>query len=159
VAGPGERSPILVLPVLQPRSLDEAAEGQARRVVEEAWAAWDKAVEEAPAARARLEQIARLLPEVEAQLAVATRGLEAARAAYVRRLLGPGGGMLMGPTGEGTYMTHEDEENRDPGIVVAKAERQTWIDARSRLWQHAENARAVIAHAESQRPPGQRPRD
>jgi hypothetical protein len=143
-------------PVVRPRSVDQARDATEQRQAADAWARWDTACKQVPAARALLAEVDRQLLEVEANLAAAERALEAAHAAYVLRTTG--GQLLLTPTGQPTYMTHQDEEDRDPGLVVARAERTKWIQARGQLWRHADQARAVIAHAESQRPPGERPK-
>ncbi len=139
---------------------DPTGDAEQRKHLREAWAAWDQAVKDAPAARELLRRVDEQLPLVEANLAAADQKLEQARAAYVlREVIGPGGEVLADPEGRPMTMTHEDEEARDPGIVLAQAERTRWVQARGRLWGWADAARAAIAHAESQKPPGERPRD
>jgi hypothetical protein len=105
----------------------------------------------APQARAFLEQAPGLLEELEANLARADEAVAQAKDAY------HGPPVLADAAGRALVMTSEAQENTDPGIVTAKAERSRWVVARSRVWQRQEAAREVLSIAEGRRPPGERP--
>jgi len=150
----------LIRPVIlsAPRSPEAQAEERRRRT--HAWEAWDAAVRFVPAARAELRWIEEEgLPSIEREIVQADAGLDAARAALFARRARELGNTVPEVEGLPALMFDHEEEDADPGIVAARANRTKWIVGRGRLWDRRQELGRLISHAEHQMPPGERPRD